>query len=515
MKGDCTMNWLMLKSGSDVRGTAAGNDIVLNETVARNLGAAFALTLAEKTQKPVSKISVSLGRDSRVSGPSLLDAAAEGIRMSGARAVRFDLCTTPAMYMSTITEGFEMDGAIMITASHHPWNKNGLKFFTPRGGLEGKEVEELLIRAGEMNPMNTDSGNGSVTDRAFLPVYMDQLADRIKKGLDVQTARPLEGLHVVVDAGNGAGGFYADLLRKLGADTSGSQFLDPDGMFPNHIPNPENREAMASLSQAVLSSKADLGVIFDADCDRAAVVDSDGKEINRNRLIALISAILLEEKKGRTIVTDSVTSSGLKKFIEQRGGIHYRFKRGYRNVIDEAIRLNQEGIDCPLAIETSGHAALRENHFLDDGMYLVTVLIVKAMKMKEKGQNLGMLIASLEEPREALEIRLHITAPDFRKKGQEAIDRVSSCVSNSSDCFVAPDNREGIRVIFHQDGQAESGWFLLRLSVHDPVLPINLESDLEGGVRRMARFLYDTFAKMDGIQTEALGQAAGIPVTQG
>ena len=143
---------------------------------------------------------------------------------------------------------------------------------------------------------------------------------------------------------------------------------------------------MKSLRGAVLRSGADLGVIFDADCDRAAVVDSDGKEINRNRLIALISAILLEEKPGQTIVTDSVTSSGLTDFISRCGGVHYRYKRGYRNVIDEAIRLNREGTTCPLAIETSGHAALKENHFLDDGMYLVTVLIIRAMKMKTQGK---------------------------------------------------------------------------------------------------------------------------------
>lgn len=118
--------------------------------------------------------------------------------------------------------------------------------------------------------------------------------------------KPLLGLHVVVDAGNGAGGFYADMLQDLGAWIEGSQFLEPDGHFPNHIPNPENKEAMASISAAVKRVEADLGVIFDADCDRAAIVDHTGKEINRNRLIALISAILLDETPGATIVTDSL-----------------------------------------------------------------------------------------------------------------------------------------------------------------------------------------------------------------
>jgi phosphomannomutase len=137
------------------------------------------------------------------------------------------------------------------------------------------------------------------------------------------TDQPLQGLHIVVDAGNGAGGFFVDqVLKPLGADTSGSQFLDPDGTFPNHIPNPENAEAMAAIRQAVLDHQADFGIIFDTDVDRAAAVDAAGNELNRNRLIALMAAIVLREHPGSTIVTDSITSDGLTQFIteESAGG---------------------------------------------------------------------------------------------------------------------------------------------------------------------------------------------------
>ena len=139
----------------------------------------------------------------------------------------------------------------------------------------------------------------------------------------------------MVDAGNGAGGFYVDrVLKPLGADTTGSQFLDPDGTFPNHVPNPENKEAMEAICQAVIAHQADLGIIFDTDVDRAAAVDHQGNELNRNRMIALISAIVLQEHPGSTIVTDSITSDGLTQFIEQQlGGKHHRFRRGYKNVI--------------------------------------------------------------------------------------------------------------------------------------------------------------------------------------
>jgi len=497
------MDWLQLKSGSDVRGKAVGEDAVITSDVAKALGMAFARFLAEKTGKPVSQIVIAIGRDSRITGPELLAATAEGVSRAGATVLDFGMCTTPAMFMSIITPGFMPDGSVMITASHHPWDRNGLKFFTREGGIEPNVVEELLMAAENIHPDEFPI-SGKIAERSFLPVYMEQLSARIRKGLGTDIEKPLLGLHVVVDAGNGAGGFYATLLENLGAWIDGSQFLEPDGMFPNHIPNPENPEAIKSLRDAVLKSEADLGVIFDTDCDRAAIVDADGKEINRNRLIALISAILLDEKPGQTIVTDSVTSSGLKKFINDWGGEHYRYKRGYRNVIDEAIRLNNEGIECPLAIETSGHAAMKENYFLDDGMYLVTVLIVKAMQMKQQGQSLGSIIADLQEPVESVELRLQILDPDFRKKGKEAIQLVLDYANAAEKLHIAPDNREGVRVSIDMDGVQDAAWFLLRLSVHDPVLPLNAESDVEGGVKEILSGLYLVLKDVDGIDFSSL-----------
>lgn len=502
------MDWMKLKSGSDVRGVAVGENRTLTPHVAACLGMAFARFVAEKKHKSVTQVTVALGRDSRISGEELLRAAAEGISKAGAAVMDFGMCTTPAMYMSIITPGFQPDGSIMITASHHPYDKNGLKFFMEEGGLEGSDVEKLLRAAQELEPESMPIA-GAITQKAFLPTYQELLAARIRKGLETDMAKPLLGLHVVVDAGNGAGGFYAGLLESLGAWVEGSQFLEPDGHFPNHIPNPENADAMASLRGAVLGAGADLGVIFDADCDRAAIVDADGREINRNRLIALISAILLDEKPGQTIVTDSVTSSGLKKFINDWGGEHYRYKRGYRNVIDEAIRLNAEGIECPLAIETSGHAALKENHFLDDGMYLVTVLIVRAMKLKREGSTLGSLIADLKEPVESAELRLNIVSEDFRETGKVAIQRVLDYANAAETWHIAPDNREGVRISFDLDGGMDNGWFLLRLSVHDPVLPLNVESDVPGGVKQMLQSLYAVLKDCEGIDLEPLKKAIG------
>lgn len=335
--------------------------------------------------------------------------------------------------------------------------------------------------------------------------YAAHLRELIEKGVNAPDYhRPLSGFHITVDAGNGAGGFYAEkVLAPLGADISGSRFLEPDGRFPNHIPNPENEEAMGFAARAVTESGADLGIIFDTDVDRAGVVDRHGREINRNRLVALASAIALEDSPGGTVVTDSITSDGLKEYIEDAlGGKHHRFRRGYKNVINEALRLNKEGVDCPLAIETSGHAALRENYFLDDGAYLVTKIIVKLVKLRREGGELEDMLSGLREPAETLEVRIPILENDFRARGQELIQSLEACAV-AKGWRIAPDNREGLRVSFPKgEGQ---GWFLVRLSVHDPILPVNLESDAVGGVETIRGKLREFFRENSlGLDISAL-----------
>ena len=163
--------------------------------------------------------------------------------------------------------------------------------------------------------------------------------------------------------------------------------------------------------------------------------------------------------------------------------MHYRYKRGYRNVIDEAIRLNEAGIDCPLAIETSGHAALRDNHFLDDGMYLVTLLIIKAMQLKQQDKELGSLLDGLKEPVESTEIRLPILEKDFAQAGKLVVEQVMDYAARRSPAgILRRTTARGVRISFDLEDGLNNGWFLLRLSVHDPVLPLNVESDVTGGV---------------------------------
>lgn len=495
-----------LQNGSDIRGVAlqgvAGEEVNLTPDVAKLLGSSFAEWLRRKNHGDGK---VAVGTDSRISGPALKKAFVLGLLEEGFDVLDCGLASTPAMFMTCIREGLGVSGGVMLTASHLPFNRNGMKFFTSKGGFDKNNVSDLLQIASEKKAFaGSEAGQVEVID--FISDYAQFLVETIRQGVNDpdQYERPLNGMKIIVDAGNGAGGFFAGkVLDPLGADISGSQFLDPDGRFLNHVPNPEDKVAMASICEAVLREKADLGIIFDTDVDRAALVDSEGKALNRNVLIALISTVILEEHPGSVIVTDSITSAGLKWFIEDHlAGKHHRFQRGYKNVINESIRLNNEGSESWLAIETSGHAALKENHFLDDGAYLVAKLLIQAARMNRQGKKLGDLVAPLPLPVEEGEYRLKIRSGDFAAYGSYVLEQMGKKVESEAGWSPETPNFEGLRISC--TAEDETGWFLLRMSLHDPVMPLNIESSVEGGVDHIRKRLIKLLSGFNHLDILAL-----------
>lgn len=494
---DMAKDYRKLQNGSDIRGVAlAGeNPVTLGREEAVNLSAAFGRWLAEKSRKPAESLKVSVGHDSRITAESLKEAVCEGLSGLGATVLDCGLASTPAMFMSTVFEEFDCDGAVMITASHLPKDRNGFKYFSREGGLDKGDIAAIIesaeigteagaepqtgavAEAGEETQMETSKKTcGSIVKAQLMTTYCKYLREKIMR--EVGGDKPLTGLKIVVDAGNGAGGFYAeDILKPLGADISGSQFLEPDGNFPNHQPNPENPEAMASICKAVKDNHADLGLIFDTDVDRSSAVDADGKEINRNAIVAMAAALIAVEYPGTTVVTDSITSDQLTVYLEKCLGLkHLRFKRGYKNVINKAKELNENGVDSQLAIETSGHAAYKENFFLDDGAYLATKIVIKAAQLKKAGAGLGVMLASLEEPKEAVEKRFSIDRKDFQEYGKRVLAGLEQWIEEEGGSFgayVVRPNYEGVRINF--DNEKVKGWCLLRKSLHDPQMPLNVE----------------------------------------
>ena len=520
-----TYDYKALQNGSDIRGVALpgvpGEDVNLDAEAVTRLAGGFLYWLSSRTGKKPSELTVAVGRDSRSSGEDISGLFEGSLAARGVRTLDCGLASTPAMFMATVFPEIQADGAVMVTASHLPWNRNGLKFFSADGGLDKGDITDIIVFAESsqilnMMPAGTPSAPEETDLMSLYTAHLRNLIVKAVEGVDAPAPsgsttgnaagpQPLAGLMIAVDAGNGAGGFYAtQVLAPLGADVSASQFLDPDGTFPNHMPNPENKEAMAAIRQATLDGGCDLGLIFDTDVDRSSAVDEQGREISRNGIVAMAAALIAGDCPGTTVVTDSITSNELTEYLEGSLGLkHLRFKRGYRNVINKSMELNQAGTDSALAIETSGHAAYRENYFLDDGAYLATKIVIRTALLHREGKPISSLIADLKEPVESIEIRMPITAADFGACADKALAAISDlpAADTALTYEVVTPNYEGVRIAFRGP---VNGWFLLRKSLHDPIMPLNIETDREGGAALVCANLKAQLAGIEGLDTEKL-----------
>lgn len=517
-------NILELQNGSDIRGVALPlfdhEPVNLTEENIKNIALGFLNLVSKKENLPTDRLTIAIGRDSRLSGENISRILVNTLNEQGVMTLDAGLASTPAMFMATIFEEYKANASIMITASHLPKNRNGFKFFDKKGGFDKQDIGNILEYALELEnktksldknlPITKTKKQKKIGYNKQIPLmttYSNHLKNIIKSELkdeNLDEKLPLRELKITVDAGNGAGGFFAkEVLAPLGADISSSQFLEPNGDFPNHAPNPENKEAINSICNRVKESKSDLGIIFDTDVDRASAVDETGKEINRNKIIALSSLLIAEDNPNSVIVTDSVTSTHLTKFLEADLGLkHLSFKRGYKNVINKSKELLQTGINSPLAIETSGHAAFKENYFLDDGAYLATKIVIRTAKLKNSNKNISSCLKSLTEPVEEKELRIKITSENFSQLGDLVLTDLQTFLQNHQDASLTgislnEPNYEGVRINF--DKNKGNGWLLLRKSLHDPILALNVESNDIGGVDKILDFILNFLKNYEGL----------------
>jgi phosphomannomutase len=314
------------------------------------------------------------------------------------------------------------------------------------------------------------------------------------QGVVPNAMKPLDGLKLLLNPGNGAGGFFKYVLEDLGADVSASIHLEPDGLFPNGIPNPEDVKMLERTISVCEKEQADLGIMLDTDADRCGFVAprtinavtgirSNYEALHRNRLIALLGFILAKEKPGCAVVTDSVTSEGLSYFLTDKLGLqHIRYKKGYANVIAKARQLTDSGqCNAELAIETSGHCAMRENAYLDDGTYTAVKIVSLLAQQRAidlsngKSSTLLALISDMAELDEVCELRMN-TKDASLDTMQAVFDLLTSEIDGFSGMNntwkVDRDNLEGIRLRFLSEGQ----FFMLRKSLHDPIVSLQIEA---------------------------------------
>lgn len=486
------MNALQLLSGSDIRGHA---DRDLNNTVLDHLMRVFSQHLKNQTVHST----VVIGKDSRVSGPRIEKCLIDSLCRNGIKVIQLkttdpwrNVSTTPMVFQAV--NYYHATAGIMITASHLPQEWNGLKFFNSTTSYSKDQIKDLLIKSQAITGIDFSEDAVALTSMPaeletveFLPVYAETIARMIRQGIksDGVVSAPLSGLRILTDAGNGASGFFADyVLKSLGATIEGSLYLEPDGLFPHHIPNPEEPGSIRDLSESVIKHKADLGIIFDTDGDRSSVVLPDGRPVTHNRILALVAAMTLAEHPGSYLVTDSVTSDRLTAFIIAHGGIHRRFKRGYDTIRQEMKRLNDSGRECWVGGETSGHIMFRENNYADDGSYTVAKILIYMARLRNEGRNLESVLSDLTEPAESQSWRIPLHCQDFQSAGQRCIDHlIHYAQQNGSDYDIT----EGIRMNFHT--HHSQGWILIRLSLHEPLLVVNAESDTLGGMAPMLDIL--------------------------
>lgn len=517
------INYKALQNGSDIRGVAlstiSDEPVNLTDGVIENIITGFAYLLSNKLNAPLGDLRVSVGRDSRLSGEHIAEVVCKTLQKLGVQALDTGLASTPAMFMSTKIDNFNCHGAIMITASHLPQNRNGFKFFSASGGVSKDTISKILEIAEQRdngvdlssslyeNQMRHEQGAYSIKPIEKIDI-MSKYCEILRKQISValgNSEKPLSGMKILVDAGNGVGGFYAEkILKPLGADISGSLYLEPDGTFPNHIPNPEKQEAIKDIIEQVKLKHADLALVFDTDVDRVAAIDENGKPMVRNGIIAVAASLIYKLYPASYVVTDSITSPELADFLNEKLGLrHFRYRRGYKNVIDKAKALIEEGKDCQLAIETSGHAAFKENYFLDDGAFLATKIVIETARLKREGLGVSSLISDLSEPAESVEYRLPINSQekDINKIGDSILLALKGWTEDEGFNYGATleePNYEGVRIKF------PDGWLLLRMSLHDPIMPLNIESQTRGGVKNIISIIKPVLKIFSELDTDSL-----------
>jgi len=419
----------------DIRGIA---DRDLTDEVVRAVGRAFGQRMREQ-----GKTRVAVGRDVRLSSPRIRSALVEGLRDQGAHVVDVGMVPTPALYFAVLH--LKADAGVMVTGSHNPIEYNGLKLSDGVNSLHGAEIQELRDRAGTAGLL---PARGGVEEVGVDEAYLADLGSRFT------LARPLR---VVVDPGNGAASLLGPrYLRGLGCEVD-AIFAEPDGRFPNHLPDPTVPELMRPLMERVRATGADVGIGFDGDADRVGAVDEKGKLLYGDELLALYAADVLASRPGSPVVFEVKCSQGLVEWIVAQGGKPVMWKAGH-----SLIKAKMRETGAPLGGEMSGHMFFADEFpGYDDALYGAGRLLRILAKAKTP---LSALVKALPQSR-------YVSTPEIRL---DCADQAKFGIVNA-----VRDHFRSRRDVNDVDGarvQFGDGWGLVRASNTQPVLVVRFEA---------------------------------------
>lgn len=371
----------------------------------------------------------------------------------------------------------------MITADNAPVNQNGFTFFAKKT-VQQKDIQEILTVAHDFR-FASPTTFGNVENVDYMRSYADELVEYVRTATG--SPKPLLNKKILVDAGNGVGGFFVDyVLTPLGATTDGSLHLSPNGYFPNGIPSADKDECVQELCDAVVNENAHLGIFFNANATGVAFVDDMGNILRGDDLLALVSAIVLQEKTG-TIVTQPTVSDGLSAFIENYGGTHARHAQCFRKNIEYAKAYNEKGTYAPVAM-TNTHCAFLERGFVDDGAFLACKLLVALFKQSLEDKKLTDLVASLQSPKETYALRLQ-RLDGVEKTALHTVMRDFKAYAKSL-YYACPESGEMDGVRLRYDEKHGDGWAFMKVCNCCNALPVYVQSNAENGVVKMLKDLY-------------------------
>ena len=423
----------------DIRGTATGILPQLTPAVAFLVGKALGTYLPR--QFGTGRIFV--GSDNRLSSGPLKAAAIEGLASTGLPVTDIGEVLTPTVYFASASYG-DSGAGVMITGSHLDTRYNGIKMAYGKLALAGEQIQELL------SVIDEAAFASGETDIAEDPTMINKHMIAIQS--KVHMAKPMR---VVLDAGNGLSGAYLPpVLRALGLEVE-CLYCEPDGNFPNHLPNPEDPEMTRDLEAKVVELCADLGLAFDGDSDRCGFIDNRGHHIAADRLLALLARDLLSRHPNTPVVFDVKASQALPDEIKRYGGKPVMWKSGH-----SLMKQKMNEIGSLLGGEVSGHLFIGEDYFGFDDAPLVALKTLEIISKSNK------TIAEIfdEIPKLVATPEIVLSTPDDLKFNM--IDEMTASLQNEYEVVTV----DGARVIF------DKGWGLVRASNTQPAVTLRFEA---------------------------------------